>query len=220
MPFTVRLLSEADIPQSVEIERQAFPTLFPPTSFRRERRNRNISYLVARRIDPVPPTPSASSPPTPLQPMLRRGLVGSLRRNVGHVWGRPSSERGQDFIAGYLGLWYRADEAHIVSVGVRNEYRGEGIGEMLVIGAIEQAMARQAVAVTLEVRPSNRVAINLYHKYGFREKGVRKGYYSNNREDAIIMTTNPIQHPDFRDFFLDLEREHRRRWGNTERIVV
>ena len=74
--------------------------------------------------------------------------------------------------------------------------------------------------MTLEVRPSNRVAINLYHKYGFREKGVRKGYYSNNREDAIIMTTNPIQHPDFRDFFLDLEREHRRRWGNTERIVV
>ena len=127
---------------------------------------------------------------------------------------------GQDFIAGFLGIWYMLDEAHIVSVGVRNRYRRFGIGEMLLIAAIEQAMARRAAVVTLEVRSSNRAAINLYRKYGFSEKGVRKGYYADNREDALIMTTEPIQHPDYRGFFVELEREHRRRWGVAERTIA
>ena len=128
-------------------------------------------------------------------------------------------ERGQDYITGFLGTWYMVDEAHIISVGVRGAFRGSGIGELLVIAAIEQAMDRRAAVVTLEVRPSNMAAINLYRKYGFKEKGLRKGYYADNREDALIMTTNSIQHPNYRDLFLEREREHRRRWGHAERIV-
>ena len=81
-------------------------------------------------------------------------------------------------------------------------------------------MVRGAAAVTLEVRPSNWVAINLYRKYDFEEQGVRKGYYVDNREDALIMTTSPIQHPGYRDLFLDLERQHRLRWGHAERMLV
>ena len=70
------------------------------------------------------------------------------------------------------------------------------------------------------LRLSNRAAINLYRKYGFSEKGVRKAYYADNREDALIMTTEPIQHPDYRDFFIRLELEHRRRWGVAERTIA
>ena len=212
MSFAVRLLRPEDISQSVEIEREAFPTLFPPTSFQRELHNRMASYLVAWRREHVQAgLPDAGG---------RGGLVGKLLNNAGGVFRAYRSGPGRDFIAGFLGTWYMVDEAHIVTVGVRDRYRRSGIGEMLLIAAIEQAMARRSAVVTLEVRSSNRAAINLYCKYGFSEKGVRKAYYADNREDAIIMTTGPIQHPDYRDFFLKLELEHRRRWGAAERTIA
>ena len=210
MPFAVRLLRPEDVPQSVEIEREAFPTLFPPTSFQRELRKRMASYLVACRTERI----QAGSPDAG----GRGGIVGKVLSNTGAVF--RGSRSGRDFIAGFLGTWYIVDEAHIVSVGVRDRYRRSGIGEMLLIAAIEQAMTRGAGVVTLEVRSSNRPAINLYRKYGLSERGVRKGYYADNREDALIMTTEPIQHPGYRDFFLKLEREHRRRWGAAERTVT
>ena len=213
MRFAVRPLRAADIHQSSEIERDAFPTLFPPTSFRRELNNSNVSFLVAWRREPGPPDPLA-----PGKPVRRGGFLGALSRSNRVMNGGPL-ERGQDFITGFLGTWYMVDEAHIISVGVRGAFRGSGIGELLVIAAIEQAMDRRAAVVTLEVRPSNMAAINLYRKYGFKEKGLRKGYYADNREDALIMTTNSIQHPNYRDLFLEREREHRRRWGHAERIV-
>ena len=109
------------------------------------------------------------------------------------------------------------DEAHVVSVGVRTSDRGRGIGELLLIGALERAMSRTAAVMTLEVRASNWVAINLYRKYGFEQRGVRKAYYVDNREDALIMTTEPILRPEYREFFVALEREHATRWGAAER---
>jgi len=71
--------------------------------------------------------------------------------------------------------------------------------------------------MTLEVRESNWVAINLYRKYGFEQKGLRKAYYADNREDALIMTTEPILRPEYREFFVALAREHTARWGAAER---
>ncbi len=210
MPFAVRLLRPEDVPQSVEVEREAFPTLFPPTSFQRELRKRMASYLVACRAEQI-----QAGPPDAVG---RGGIVGKLLSHTGG--GFEGSRTGRDIIAGFLGTWYMVDEAHIVSVGVRDRYRRSGIGEMLLIAAIEQAMIRGAGVVTLEVRSSNRPAINLYRKYGFSERGVLKSYYADNREDALIMTTEPIQHPDYREFFLKLEREHRRRWGAAERTVA
>ena len=95
--------------------------------------------------------------------------------------------------------------------------RGRGIGELLLIGAIELAMSRCAEVVTLEVRPSNVVAKNLYQKYGFKERGVRKSYYADDGEDAMIMTTDPILLPSYLDLFHELERDHQRRWGRAGR---
>jgi ribosomal-protein-alanine N-acetyltransferase len=201
MPFALRPLKPDDIAQAAEVEREAFPTLFPPTAFRRELGKRNASFLVAQETAELSTQDDAP----------RKGLLGNLLSGV-----RSGSAEGAR-IAGFIGIWYMVDEAHVVSVGVRTNDRGRGVGELLLIGAIERAMSNATAVMTLEVRASNWVAINLYRKYGFEERGVRKAYYADNREDALIMTTDPILRPEYRDFFVALEREHAARWGAAER---
>ena len=221
MPFAVRPLEERDIGQSAEIELDAFPTLFPPTSFRRELKNRIAHYLVAWKhedtsdndLQPISSPEARSKPDKP--------FIGRIFQNVRTFWLRRPSvwEPGQQFITGFVGTWYMVDEAHVVAVGVRGEYRGLGIGELLLIGAIEQAIQNRASMVTLEVRVSNHVAQNLYQKYGFEQRGIRKCYYTDNREDALIMTTDPITSPSYRRMFADLVKVHEARWGESERIL-
>ena len=223
MPFAVRPLEGRDIPQSAEIERDAFPSLLPPTPFRRELSNRMASYLVAWHRDDVDDQ-IASEGRAPDSPPFNanRPLINRLLDGARGLWhGRPSPwEQGQQFVVGFLGTWYMVDEAHIVSVGVRREHRGKGIGELLLIGAIEQALAREARLMTLEVRVSNHVAMNLYLKYGFKQRGIRKGYYTDNREDAIIMTTDSILTVQYVDDFRRLVEVHERRWGHAERVLA
>ena len=223
MPFALRPLKAADIPQAVEIEHDAFPSQLPPTHFRREMANRKVSYLVAWR--PTGPAGQATpSTPDSVQAGagVGGGLVDSLVRNALYVLqGRPPvATQEQDLIAGFLGTWHVVDEAHIVSVGVRAEYKGQGVGELLIIGAIEQAINRGAEVATLEVRTSNDVAKNLYRKYGFRECGVRKAYYADNREDAVVMTTDPLQLPEYAELFQERREEHGLRWGRTQRVLL
>lgn len=221
MPYALRPLQEADVEQSAEIERDAFPTLYPPTSFRRELRNRLASYLVAWKRDGlddgVEPEPRSSD----TSGQRDAGLLTDLLNRARCLWRRPPTvwRPGQQFLVGFVGLWYMADEAHIVSIAVRRGFRGQGIGELLLIGAIEQALARGARVMTLEVRVSNRVAQNLYRKYGFTQRGVRKAYYTDNGEDALIMTTEPIQSQGYREAFRRLVRAHEARWGRSLRIV-
>jgi ribosomal-protein-alanine N-acetyltransferase len=112
-----------------------------------------------------------------------------------------------------------AGEAHIVSVCVSTKYRGQGVGELLLLACIEHATTHEASTVTLEVRASNHVAQNLYRKYGFTERGLRKAYYSDDREDAIIMTTEQILSPSFRERFLELAQSHEAVWGETKRVL-
>ena len=90
-------------------------------------------------------------------------------------------------VAGYGGFWAVLDEAHITNIAVHPDFRGQGAGNALMEGLIEAAKKRKAESMTLEVRASNEVALNLYHKYGFKACGKRRGYYQNNGEDAIIM---------------------------------
>lgn len=90
-------------------------------------------------------------------------------------------------VIGYAGCWILADEAQITNVAILPGYRGCGAGTRLMAASIEAALARGASAMTLEVRPSNAPALALYHHFGFQEAGRRKGYYSDNGEDAIIM---------------------------------
>ena len=213
MPFAVRALTAGDVPQVEKIEREVFPGHFPPTPFDRDLRSGSCSYLVACRVPNPRPGPSVKRPaggraksgggPARLAATIRKAAAG-LRRASGQAEGR---------VVGFLGTSHAADEAHVFTIGVRRTHRGRGVGELLLIAAIEEAYGKGAATVTLEVRPSNFVARNLYEKYGFGMAGVRKGYYADDREDALILTAGPIQNPSYVEMFDRAKEEHERRWG-------
>src|SRR4030067_1077949 len=107
--------------------------------------------------------------------------------------------RVDDRLVGYAGMWVILDEAHITTIAVEGASRGQRIGERLLVGLIEAAMERGARWMTLEVRRSNVAAQTLYRKYGFREIGTRKAYYSDNREDGVVMWTGNLRARDFQE---------------------
>jgi ribosomal-protein-alanine N-acetyltransferase len=90
-------------------------------------------------------------------------------------------------IIGYCGVWIIIDEAHITNIAILPEYRGQGLGEKLLISVMNLCASGGALTVTLEVRVSNTPAKSLYRKLGFKDGGIRKNYYSDNLEDALVM---------------------------------
>jgi len=95
-------------------------------------------------------------------------------------------------VVGYGGMWVMVDEAHVTTFAVDPDYRRQGIGERLLLALVDLARSRNAREATLEVRLSNLPARRLYEKYGFRPVGLRPRYYSDDNEDALIMTTEPL----------------------------
>ncbi len=108
----------------------------------------------------------------------------------------PAPE-SQVTLAGYAGLWLMMEQAHITTIAVRPQFRGQGFGELLLISLAEVAQDIGARWLTLEVRVSNEAAQNLYRKYGFHPAGVRHKYYSDNQEDALIMWTDQLSSAEF-----------------------
>jgi ribosomal-protein-alanine N-acetyltransferase len=90
-------------------------------------------------------------------------------------------------LVGYAVGWFVADELHIGNVAVARPNQGAGIGRVLVEYLLKEAAGRAVAYATLEVRVSNVRAINLYRRYGFRGIAVRKHYYADNGEDAMVM---------------------------------
>ena len=90
-------------------------------------------------------------------------------------------------VVGYAGLWCIVDEGHITNVAVHPDYRRSGIGEALLTILLDHTIKNGINSHTLEVRASNKPAICLYEKFGFEASGLRKNYYEDNGEDAIIM---------------------------------
>jgi|TARA_B100001964_G_scaffold245288_1_gene331276 ribosomal-protein-alanine N-acetyltransferase len=101
-----------------------------------------------------------------------------------------------------------ADEAHVITIVVRKKCRGQGVGELLLIALNELAAKQKAHIITLEVRISNTVAQNLYTKYGFTRVGLRHGYYTDNQEDALLMSTQDITSIVFQKHFAQLKRDY------------
>lgn len=95
-------------------------------------------------------------------------------------------------VIGYGGVWLIVDEGHITNIAVHPEYRGIGVGDMLVDSIIEICNLEDIDGVTLEVRESNTPARRLYEKHGFIDEAKRKGYYQDTKEDAIIMWNRNI----------------------------
>ena len=98
----------------------------------------------------------------------------------------------------YCGIWQILEEAHITNIAVSPDYRRKHIGEALLVNIINECYANMVKFITLEVRVSNEPAIGLYEKYGFKSLGVRKGYYQDNNEDALIMWTENIFYDKFK----------------------
>ncbi|MEK8128121.1 ribosomal protein S18-alanine N-acetyltransferase [Paenibacillus filicis] len=101
-------------------------------------------------------------------------------------------------IVGYGGMWLIMEEAHVTNIAIGAEYRGRKLGDKLLTEMQRTASHLGAQRMTLEVRPSNEVAQRLYAKKGFRSVGVRRGYYTDNHEDALIMWADlpePVSKP-------------------------
>lgn len=93
-------------------------------------------------------------------------------------------------VVGYCGVWIIIDEAHITNIALLPEYRGMKLGDALMAKVLELAREMGALRMTLEVRVSNVRAQNLYRKFGFVEGAIRKQYYTDNMEDALVMWVN------------------------------
>jgi len=122
-------------------------------------------------------------------PWSRYAFTCELKNNQ---FSRYIVARHQGYIIGYAGMWLVLDEAHVTNVGVLPEYRGKGIGEILMCTLMSTAKEIGATKMTLEVRKSNYVAQNLYSKLGFEPVGVRRAYYLDDGEDAVIMWKDPL----------------------------
>jgi ribosomal-protein-alanine N-acetyltransferase len=106
--------------------------------------------------------------------------------------------RADGDIVAYGGIWLMVDEAHVTTVAVDPAWRRQKIGARLLLALLDVASARGAREATLEVRLSNLAARKLYEEFGFRPVGLRPRYYSDNNEDALIMTTDPLDTPPMR----------------------
>ena len=218
MSYVMRPMLIEDIPQVSEIEREAFPTQWPPPPFKRDLNNKKIHYVVAFE--------EANGPyhRSEINEYRSDGNYQSLLLKIKRLFNKEqSSNRGvatrdnQD-IVGYASLWFMVDEAHLTSIAVREKHRGRGIGELLVISTMNLAIRHNAQMVILEVRASNLSAQALYEKYGFVTIGVRRGYYTDNAEDAVVMEVGGITSVPYQAFLQKLKQTYAQRWGAIEGI--
>jgi ribosomal-protein-alanine N-acetyltransferase len=210
----VRPMRVSDISQVMEVEQQSFPTMWPPTAFKRElQHNRLARYLVAveRRADDPPPD-NGDGPAMEHESARFGRLLGGLR----HILDGEDGADPEELVVGFVGVWLLADEAHIVTIAVRDDHRGRGVGERLLIAAIDSAVRERQEVVTLECRVSNAVAIRLYEKYGFQRVGLRPRYYSDNHEDAYVLTADGVGSGAYTGLFERLRGEHRERYGASD----
>ena len=121
-------------------------------------------------------------------------------------------------IVGYGGIWVIMDEVHMTTLGVAKPHRGHKIGEQVLVALLEEAIRRNARRATLEVRESNRIAQNLYRKYGFQPVAIRRGYYTDNHENAVVMWVDNLGGMAFMSNFKELKRrlEQDAAWTTAE----
>jgi ribosomal-protein-alanine N-acetyltransferase len=167
--LALELMREADIATVQEIEREIFSTPWPRNAYYRELASRSSAHYVVLRQE------------------------GGLEA--------PARFRGLDLdpsIIGYGGMWRMYDEAHVTTIGVRRDVQHRGFGRVLFAGLVQAAYDMGAKWVTLEVRTSNENAMRMYESFGFKVIGRRKGYYTDNGEDAIVMWSDSIHSPRLR----------------------
>jgi [ribosomal protein S18]-alanine N-acetyltransferase len=127
-------------------------------------------------------------------PWTKRSYLFELTENyTAASWvAEVISETSQPKIVGMVVTWFIIDELHIATIAVHPDHRKQGIGRRLLAHAILHSSYKGANFVMLEVRRSNHTAQALYERFGFKVIGVRKNYYSDNNEDALLMNLDPI----------------------------
>ncbi|MBN1887596.1 MAG: ribosomal protein S18-alanine N-acetyltransferase [Thermoflexales bacterium] len=174
LPYSIEAMAQDDIGEVMVIERQSFPLPWSWNAYLHELRDNHHSYYIVVRL---------KSPPAP--------PVSFWMRLIGRPQPRPAP------VLGYGGFWLIVDEAHISTIAVAQEWRGRGLGELLLLSMIKQGLGLGARVVTLEVRLSNELAQKLYAKYGFKIVGERKHYYRDNGENAYLMTVENAGSPQY-----------------------
>jgi ribosomal-protein-alanine N-acetyltransferase len=114
--------------------------------------------------------------------------------------------RAGDTVVGFAGVWLMVDDAHVTTFGVHPDWRRQGIGRQLLLNLYELSVALRARQMTLEVRVSNTPAQALYRSFGFEIVGRRPHYYTDDGEDALVMTTPELGDPRLRAL-VEAERE-------------
>jgi ribosomal-protein-alanine N-acetyltransferase len=176
--LSLDMMRESDIATVQEIEREIFATPWPRNAYHRELASRSTAHYVVLRQEGMAELPARFRAPD-LDPA----------------------------IVGYGGMWRMYDEAHVTTIGVRRDIQHHGYGRILFAGLVQAAYDMGAKWVTLEVRTTNDNAMRMYEGFGFKVIGRRKGYYTDNGEDAIVMWSDSIHSPRFRRAYeANLER--------------
>jgi ribosomal-protein-alanine N-acetyltransferase len=184
LPYIVEPMRLRDIKEVMEIEHDSFPSPWSARAYRYELLGNDSShYFVVRQRWTEKP---------------RLSLLARIRRSLG-VRKRP-------VILGYGGFWLMAGEAHISTIAVQPNWRRRGIGELLLAAMLDRATELEAEIATLEVRVSNVTAQNLYQKYGFQQVGLKRQYYRDRNEDALILSTERLTSAAFQSHFQRLKR--------------
>lgn len=159
-----------DVPAVVAIDKLSFPSPWPASSYLYELIE-NIHSFYSVLVRPRPDRP----------PYTRRRWYRWMRDVLDVASG--------DEVTGYVGFRTYRREAHVTTIAIHPDWRGRGLGELLLLETMEKAVRFGAGRATLEVRPSNEAAQLMYQKYGFQFTGTRRGYYHDG-EDAWLMTAD------------------------------
>jgi len=217
-------MQDRDIDQVTRIDREAFPNDWPPTSYGRELGNRLSYYLVVcEETEGEEASPAAADTPQPVHPgpVSPLGRFASGVRRLLRPENPPPHLPHTQPVVGFAGIWVMLDEAHLSTIAVKESHRRQGLGELLLLSTIRKAMELNAKMLTLEVRVSNLEAQALYQKFGFRRLGIRRSYYTDNREDAVLMSADDITSAPFNAHLQRLRRENaRRRAGRQAQAVT
>jgi ribosomal-protein-alanine N-acetyltransferase len=191
--LSIEHMQIADIDEVSRIERRSFSNPWPMSAYRRElRRPEQNSYYVLRA-----------------RPVAHQD-AGELRNTRGRFLEtilpvrRGDPPRDEPHLAAYVGMWQMYDETHITTIAVDPVYRGRGYGELMLVTAFADAMARRSAWVSLEVRVTNDPAQALYRKYGMSVYGRRAAYYTDNHEDALVMWSRSLRDREYVDQIGDL----------------
>lgn len=197
LPVRVEPMRVDDLGDVLNIERLSYPSPWSARAYEYELRYNEMAHYFVARMDHLVTNGSANG----------HGVFGIIKR----LFRAAPTYSTESEIAGYIGYWMMAGEAHISTIAVHPDLRGRSLGELLLAYTIQDAAQRGAHVATLEVRVSNGSAQQLYLKYGFEKVGMRKAYYSDNNEDAFIMTTPALNSAQYQKKFQRLNTALRMR---------